>query len=74
MTVRRGGNGSEAVRRNLCTHAARRTGEQVCDNSDHSQPVRALAFSDDGGLLLTAGDDKLVKLWDTATWQCVRTL
>jgi WD40 repeat protein len=33
-----------------------------------------LAFSKDGTLLLTAGDDKQVKLWDTATWQCIRTL
>ncbi|GBF99623.1 tRNA (guanine-N(7)-)-methyltransferase non-catalytic subunit [Raphidocelis subcapitata] len=50
------------------------TGAELCSNTDHQRPIRALAFSADGGLLLTAGDDKQVKLWATASWTCVKTL
>jgi WD40 repeat protein len=50
------------------------TGAEVCSNEDHQRPIRVLAFSTDGMRLLTAGDDKQVKLWDTATWACTKTL
>jgi WD40 repeat protein len=36
--------------------------------------VNALAFNRDGSRLVTAGDDRLLKLWDTATGQKVLTL
>jgi tRNA (guanine-N(7)-)-methyltransferase subunit TRM82 len=52
----------------------RSTGAELCSNADHQRPIRALAFSADGALLLTAGDDKQVKLWDTASWACIKTL
>lgn len=33
----------------------------------HTAPVKALAFSSDGSLLATGGDDKMVYLWDLKT-------
>jgi len=33
----------------------------------HGRPIRALDYSDDGTVMLTAGDDAVAKLWDAAT-------
>ena len=30
----------------------------------HSGPVKSIAFNSDGSLLVSAGDDKFVKMWD----------
>lgn len=55
--------------------SGRSTGAPLCSRDDaHAGAIRALAFSADGRLLLTAGDDKHTRLWDTASWQCARTL
>src|SRR5262245_53391155 len=35
--------------------------------SKHERPVRALAFSPDGQVLLSGSDDGAVRLWETAT-------
>lgn len=32
--------------------------------------LRCLVFSPDGNYMLTAGDDKCLRLWSTATWTC----
>lgn len=40
----------------------------------HSRTVRALAVGRDGAVLASAGVDRAVRLWDTATWTPLRTL
>lgn len=39
-----------------------------------AQGVRTIAFSSDGKILASGGGDKLIKLWNTATWQEISTL
>mmetsp|Transcript_29555 Transcript_29555/g.49677 ORF Transcript_29555/g.49677 Transcript_29555/m.49677 type:complete len:459 (+) Transcript_29555:108-1484(+) len=39
----------------------------------HIASVRCIAFAPSGHLMASAGDDKLVKVWDTQTWKCLRT-
>lgn len=40
----------------------------------HREAIRAIAFHPSGSLFASAGDDKLVKVWDSATWTCRKTL
>lgn len=40
----------------------------------HWDAIRAIAFSRDGKLFASAGDDKLVKLWDATSWHCLKTM
>ncbi|CAO2826448.1 unnamed protein product [Amaranthus hypochondriacus] len=40
----------------------------------HRDSIRAVRFSEKGKLLVSAGDDKLVKIWSTETWQCLSTV
>ncbi|XP_021762722.1 tRNA (guanine-N(7)-)-methyltransferase non-catalytic subunit wdr4-like [Chenopodium quinoa] len=40
----------------------------------HRDSIRALRFSDSGKLLVSAGDDKLVKIWGAESWQCLCTV
>mmetsp|Transcript_9228 Transcript_9228/g.19058 ORF Transcript_9228/g.19058 Transcript_9228/m.19058 type:complete len:457 (-) Transcript_9228:163-1533(-) len=39
----------------------------------HTAALRCLAFAQSGHLMASAGDDKLVKVWDTKTWKCLRS-
>ncbi|KAL6978548.1 hypothetical protein U1Q18_020216 [Sarracenia purpurea var. burkii] len=47
----------------------------VDDSSEplHRDSIRAIRFGAKGKLLVTAGDDKLVKIWNTDTWRCIYT-
>src|SRR5207244_12640676 len=40
----------------------------------HENGVKGLAYSPNGTLLASAGEDKTAKLWDTATGRCIRTI
>lgn len=40
----------------------------------HSDPVGGVDFSTDGTLIVSCAGDGLIRIWDTATGQCLRTL
>lgn len=40
----------------------------------HKDSIRAMRFSERGKLLVSAGDDKLVKIWSAASWKCLGTV
>lgn len=40
----------------------------------HKDSIRAIRFSAHGKLLVSAGDDKLVKIWTTDSWCCTTTV
>lgn len=42
--------------------------------SGHEDAIKAIRFDREGGLFVSAGDDKLVKLWDTNSWSCRKTV
>ncbi|EPS58344.1 hypothetical protein M569_16472, partial [Genlisea aurea] len=43
----------------------------VDGDGGHRDSIRSIRFSRSGKLFVSAGDDKLVKIWDTITWRCV---
>ncbi|XXG65268.1 hypothetical protein AAC387_Pa05g3016 [Persea americana] len=40
----------------------------------HTDAIRAVCFGANGRVFASAGDDKLVKIWNTESWQCTRTV
>jgi len=48
--------------------------ELADDNTPHTGNIRVFRVSADGKWFVTAGDDKLVKLWSTEGWKCTRTV
>src|SRR5262245_47914287 len=46
---------------------------EVVPTIPHSEQVTSLAFSPDGGRVLSGSEDKTAKLWDTATGALLRT-
>lgn len=45
-----------------------------CGDRSHSDAIRAICFSPSGALFASTGDDKLVKVWKTDSWHCIRTI
>ncbi|XP_075482702.1 uncharacterized protein LOC142522967 [Primulina tabacum] len=43
----------------------------VDENGGHKDSIRAIRYSLNGEIFVSAGDDKLVKIWDTSSWHCV---
>jgi WD40 repeat protein len=51
------------------------TGEHLAHRIAHEALITEIAFSADSTRLFTAGDDdRIVKIWDTATWTAIATL
>jgi eukaryotic-like serine/threonine-protein kinase len=40
----------------------------------HADSIEAIAWSHDGGLAATVGDDQIVRVWQTGSWQAVTSL
>ncbi|GMH27953.1 hypothetical protein Nepgr_029796 [Nepenthes gracilis] len=56
---------------------ARKISISLADDSRdllHKDCIRAVRFSGRGQLFVSAGDDKLVKIWDADTWKCLATV
>lgn len=49
----------------------------LVDESDkalHKDSIRAIRYGVNGKLFVSAGDDKLVKIWLTNSWHCIGTV
>ncbi|KAJ4914753.1 Transducin/WD40 repeat-like superfamily protein [Raphanus sativus] len=44
------------------------------DGSPHKDSVRAISYGASGKLFVSAGDDKLVKIWSAESWRCLNTI
>ncbi|KAI3891299.1 hypothetical protein MKX03_009010, partial [Papaver bracteatum] len=42
--------------------------------NQHTGSIRAICYGAKGSLFASAGDDKLVKIWSTDSWHCIRTV
>lgn len=47
--------------------------KEITTSSGHQDAIKAIGFNKEGNMFVSAGDDKLVKLWDTKTWSCSKT-
>ncbi len=45
-----------------------------CDQTGHDNWIRALVFHPTGKTLLSASDDKTIRIWDLATGRCTKTV
>ena len=44
------------------------------EGSLHRDSIRAVRYGAHGKLLVSAGDDKVVKVWSTESWRCITTV
>ncbi|XP_008235396.1 PREDICTED: tRNA (guanine-N(7)-)-methyltransferase non-catalytic subunit wdr4 [Prunus mume] len=44
------------------------------DGSLHKDSIRAIRYGANGKLFVSAGDDKLVKIWSTESWRCISSV
>ena len=44
------------------------------DGASHNDSIRAIRYGANGKLFVSAGDDKLVKVWSTESWRCISTV
>nr|GEV45807.1 tRNA (guanine-N(7)-)-methyltransferase non-catalytic subunit wdr4 [Tanacetum cinerariifolium] len=40
----------------------------------HKESIRAIRYGANGKVFVSAGDDKVVRIWDTDTWRCLYTV
>jgi tRNA (guanine-N(7)-)-methyltransferase subunit TRM82 len=40
----------------------------------HKDSIRAIRYGANGKLFVSAGDDKLVKVWSTDSWRCIASV
>jgi WD40 repeat protein len=46
----------------------------IIDSGGHQATIRFVAFTHDGKYLVSAGEDKVIRIWDVASGQTVRTI
>lgn len=44
------------------------------DGPSHKDSIRAIRHGASGKLFVSAGDDKLVKIWSAESWRCLNTV
>lgn len=40
----------------------------------HKDSIRAIRYGANGKLFVSAGDDKLLKIWSAESWHCIATV
>jgi WD40 repeat protein len=71
---RAGGNVTTALVNTLVRSWDVLTGEPTCTLQGHTTNVYTVAYSPDGRYLASGSGDSAVKIWDTATGDCLHTL